>query len=116
MGASEIPAFGMFLGAIIIGALVGAAIVVESLRRGRLEVRTVELPRQVYAVDGLNIDLELNTTDGQVVAVASHHINMEVLRASAVQTWLDQHGLIAQPKGRDFKVPARGAETQNMGL
>ncbi|CAN7774538.1 hypothetical protein LJR290_007715 [Variovorax sp. LjRoot290] len=92
-----------------IGALVGGAFVIRSLRTGRIEVRAVELPRRVIALDSLQVSVEFNSKGDRIVAKTDHTVRMNSLEASVVQDWLDDNDLVVQFKGpdKDVKVPAK---------
>lgn len=104
----EIPVIALFMAAIVCGfagALVGGALVIRSLRKGHLAVRTVELPRQIMAVDSLNVSTVFTAEDGQVVMRMNKEIRSSQVQADIVQAWLDDNDLVVQFKGRDFMVP-----------
>ncbi|VTU44922.1 hypothetical protein [Variovorax sp. RA8] len=104
----DIPVIALFVAAIacgFVGALVGAAFVVNSLRKGQIAVRTVELPRQLMALDSLSVSTNFVEEDGRVVMSMKKEIQSSQVQAETVQAWLDDNDLVAQFKGRDFKVP-----------
>lgn len=104
-----IPVIALFAAAILcgfIGALVGAAFVVRSLGTGRIEVRSVELPRRIVALDNLSISLAFKGEDDRIVMETTKQVRAKALEAMVIEAWLDDNDLIAQFKGRDFKVPS----------
>lgn len=104
----DIPVIALFVAAIVcgfVGALVGGAFVTHSLRKGQIAVRTVELPRQIMAIDSLNVSTVFTEEDGRVVLRMNKEIRSSQLQADMVQAWLDDNDLVVQFKSRDFKVP-----------
>lgn len=104
----DIPVITLFVAAAacgVIGSFVGAAFVVRSLATGRLSVKTVELPRRIVALDSLKFSITFKDEDGRIVMDTIKEIRAEQLEAAVVEGWLNEHDLIAQFKGRDFKVP-----------
>jgi hypothetical protein len=104
----DVPVIALFVAAIVCGfagALVGGAFVVRSLRKGHLVVRTIELPRQLVALDSLNVNTVFQEEDGRVVMRVNKEIRASQMQADMVQAWLDDNDLVVQFKGREFKVP-----------
>lgn len=104
----EIPFIALFVAAIacgFVGALVGGAFVVRSLRKGQVAARTVELPRQIMALDSLNVSTVFAEEDGRVVMRMNKEIRSSQVQADMVQAWLDDNDLVVQFKGREFIVP-----------
>ncbi|MDN8616518.1 hypothetical protein [Variovorax ginsengisoli] len=105
----DIPVIGLFVAAIVsgfIGAFVGAAFVIRSLATGRIAARAVELPRRVVALDSLKVMVAFKEEAGRIVMETSKEIRTKELEAIVIESWLDDNDLVAQFKGRDFKVPA----------
>lgn len=88
------------------GALIGAAFLIRALRSGNIRVHSVDLPKRLLALDTLKVSVDLKLEDGRVAASTAHRVSMDSITAGAVQAWLDDNDLVAQFKGRDFKVPA----------
>ncbi|CAN7356427.1 hypothetical protein [Variovorax sp. LjRoot178] len=104
----DIPVIALFIAAIVcgfVGALVGGVFVVRSLRKGHLAVRTVELPRQIMALDSLDVSTVFTAEDGRVVMRMNKEIRSSQIQADMVQAWLDDNDLVVQFKGREFTVP-----------
>lgn len=94
-------------GAAAIGAIAGSAFVVLCLRRGALSVRTVDLPRQLIALDRLDVTIAMKADDGAVVATVSHEAALSCVVNRVVEDWLDANGLVVQFKGPDFRPALR---------
>jgi hypothetical protein len=113
---ADVPVVAIFVAAIVsgfVGALLGAAFLIRALRTGRISVHTVDLPRRIVALENLTFSVAILGQQGRVVADARQTFDMNSLGATAVQAWLDDNGLIAQPKGPDFKAsPLRGTSGQ----
>ncbi|KWT67012.1 MULTISPECIES: hypothetical protein [unclassified Variovorax] len=104
----DVPVIALFCAAIVcgfVGALAGGAFVVRALRKGHLQVRTVELPRQLMALDTINVTTLFKEEDGRVVMRTTKEIRASQMQADMVQAWLDDNDLVVQFKGREFKVP-----------
>lgn len=104
----DIPVIALFVAAIVcgfIGAIVGAAFVIRSLGTGRIEVRAVDLPRRILALDNLTVSVAFKDEDGRIVMETHKEIRAKGLEATVIEGWLDENDLIAQFKGPDFKVP-----------
>jgi hypothetical protein len=102
----DLPVFGMLVAAFasgLVGALLGAAFVVHELRSGSIAVRAVELPRRLVSLDSISLSVDILGEQGRIVAGAKQTFDMNALGATAVQAWLDDHDMVAQPKGPDFK-------------
>ena len=105
----DVPVVSMFVAAVVsgfIGALVGAAALALLLRKGKLVVRAVELPRRILALDNLSLSVTIKGENGRIMVTAHEDVRADSLAASAVEGWLEDNGLVAQFKGTDFKVPA----------
>lgn len=108
---NQMLASGLALGcAAAIGAIVGGALLIWCLRRGVVTVRSVELPRQVLALDSLNVSIALKAENDSVVASATHTAALSGAVSRVVEDWLDSNGLVVQFKGPDFRPALRATK------
>ena len=104
----DIPVIALFTAATasgFVGALAGGAFVVRSLRKGHLAVRTVELPRQLLALDSLVVTTAFQESEGGIVMRTDKEIRPAQVQADMIQAWLDENDLVVQFKTREFKAP-----------
>lgn len=78
----------------VLGAMVATAWLIHSLRKGRLVVKSVELPRQVIEIDKLKVNLTFSEQDGVICLRAAHEVTADGAVASLMQEWLDNNGLV----------------------
>ncbi|TAL65663.1 MAG: hypothetical protein EPN79_10795 [Burkholderiaceae bacterium] len=102
----------------VVGAIFGGSVVLVSLKNGRIQVQSVELPRQVVEIDRLNIGMVFKDMEDHIAVKTTHKLQVDGLLSEIAEDWLDKNGLVAQFKGCDFKVSlptARKSGTDQAG-